>query len=197
MLDEWDRYIVQAFGVPSSCDSYWSGNNAKLEAILFRYPQSASYARFRRVSVLVDFIAISQSYYNYEHRVLAFAILWKCVHAEFVRGNMQFYWKSGIPAVGGLFGGESRGEEEANDWIFEMLAEFSKLYIGKQVEALAEIMEFVEAFLEGTSKARIGNEDRFYASKKESCDRSYEEMLGLQTYPDNYLMINKLRTFYG
>lgn len=192
IISEWDRYISVLFSVPPSSGEYWNGTNTKLDVILFRFPESISYLRYRKLFALVDILILNPDYYKFGHRELAFAVLWNSVYKEFSQDGFKFFFLYGIPGASQLFGNDKEAGKYAKDWILEILLQFSKLYIGEKVGKFDEILEFVQGFIEEVDRVRFGREDRYYASKKDLSDRNYEEMIAVQTYSPNYLMISSL-----
>lgn len=192
LCDEWDRYAKTVFNVPQPECSFLQQGNVKMDVILFRYPHIVCYQRYKRITLMSDLMIVHPKYYVHEHRLLAFAMLWKMIYAEFIGSEQEFFIKCGIPLVGDIFLDEPRNKDDiASDWLFDLLMQFSKLYIGDMIRDIMILFDFVDGFLLDMRKCFIGDEIRVYCSQHEICDRSYEELLAFQTYSMSYAQISK------
>lgn len=188
LTEKWDQFVKAMFLVPNLEDFGWENNQTYL--ILFRQQEEKAHRRFQKVFSICDMICLSNQFYVFDHRMLAFAVLWKMVYHEFVEDNMKFYQNYGFPGVSALFGlCDQENNKNANDWIFELLMRFSSIYIGEASTELAELFEFVESYLQVPPANGVVYEK--YLKTTDPEERSYEHFLGLQVYSSNYLKIAK------
>jgi hypothetical protein len=187
LTEKWDQFVKAAFLVPFF-EPVWE--EPAFQLIFFRRQDPRSYSRLQKVYALCDLMCLSNQFYAFDHRMLAFAVVWKVVYHEFVADDMKFYLQHGVPSTSGLFGiADCRGSKSANDWIFELLREFSNVYIGDASVELAQLFEVVDCYLNLLPKVPSGYEK--YLKNTDPQDRSYEHFLGLQFHSPSYLKIAK------
>lgn len=184
---KWDQFIVSHFLLAGFSDLK---ETAELGIILFRNPDVKSYKRLQKVYALCDLICLNTKVYAFDHRMLAFAVLWKIVYMEFVLDNMKFYYNCALPGATVLFGVSKRNcEKSANDWVFELLMMFTRVYFDEDPVELAELFEFVDKYLKVLPSQTGGFEK--YLKKTEPEERHYEYFLGLQTYSPSYIKVSR------
>lgn len=187
LTTKWDQFVVSHFLLSSFSDLK---ETAKLGIILFRNPDVRSYKRIQKIYALCDLICLNTKVYAFDHKMLAFAVLWKIVYLEFVLDNREFYLNCALPGATVMFGVSKRVcEKSANDWIFELLMVFTKVYIEEDQFELAELFEFVDHYLEVLPSQTASFEK--YLKKTEPEERHYEYFLGLQTYSSSYLKTSR------
>lgn len=187
LTTKWDQFIASHFFFSNFIDF---NDVTRLNIILFRQPDVRSYKRIQKVYALCDLVCLNKKVYAFDHRMLAFAILWKVVFWEFVVDNRDFYKNCAWPGASVMFGVTERiCEKSANDWIFELLMGFTRVYVEEDPVELAGLFEFVDRYLEVLPGQTAAFEK--YLKKTEPEERHYEYFLGLQTYSASYIKTSR------
>jgi hypothetical protein len=180
--NEWDRFITAIFNVPEGPNDGFFQKGFKV--IMFRYREKACYERFLKLMMITDLIVMDTFYYRFDHRLLAFAVIWRVLNKEFVENDERFYRDCGMPSVLTLFS-KSAEKNQALEWFLDLLTQFSSIYIGEAVKSLSEHFEYVDGFLQ-----QVYQLESSCLFDPVTSDNTYEGVLALQGYSLSYLHIS-------